>query len=367
MIKRIVIVLLALAVLLGGIFGLKAYQFRQMQAQFAQPMPPAVITAAEAHEEQWQPRLQAAGSLVALNGTDVTTEIGGIVSAIQFESGQAVKAGTVLLQLASTVDKAALEGARAERRLAEVQLERAMDLIKRKAISKSDYDAAKASFDAAEARVSEKAAELAQKTIRAPFDGLLGIRRVNLGQYLSPGTKIVGLQALDPIYVDYALPERHLRDLAVGQTIEVRIAAYPEKLFTGSIQAVESGVDRNTRSVGLRATLSNSDGLLRPGMFAEVATVLPRADTVITVPQTAVSINTYGNFTYVIEKAEGDKLIAKRRQVDTGRVQGGRIVISKGLKAGEQVVRAGLVKLRDGMPVTIDNSVELNDGEVRQE
>jgi membrane fusion protein (multidrug efflux system) len=126
-------------------------------------------------------------------------------------------------------------------------------------------------------------------------------------------------------------------------------------------------VDRNTRSVGLRATLSNSDGLLRPGMFAEVATVLPRADTVITVPQTAVSINTYGNFAYVIEKAEGDTLVAKRRQVDTGRIQGGRIVISKGLKVGEQVVRAGLVKLRDGMPVTIDNSVELNDGEVSQE
>ncbi|WP_127477336.1 efflux RND transporter periplasmic adaptor subunit [Sulfurivermis fontis] len=367
MIKRIVIVLLALAVILGGIFGIKAYQFRMMQAQFAQPMPPAVISATEAREEQWQPRLQAAGSLVALNGTDVTTEIGGIVSAIRFESGQAVKAGDVLLQLEATVDKAALEGARAERRLAEVQLERAKDLIKRNAISSSDYDAAKASFDAAEARMAEKAAKLAQKTIRAPFDGLLGIRGVNLGEYLSPGTRIVSLQALDPIYVDYALPERHLRELAPGQAVEVRVAAYPEQVFRGSLQAVESGVDRRTRSIALRAILDNSAGLLRPGMFADVATVLPTVDTVITVPQTAISFNTYGNFLYVIEKAEGGKLLAKRRQVETGRSHEGRIVVSKGLKAGEQVVRAGLVKLRDGMPVAIDNQVELNDGEVRQE
>lgn len=367
MIKRIVIVLLALAVVLGGIFGMKAYQFRLMQAQFAQPMPPTVISATEARAEQWQPRLQAAGTLVALNGTAVTTEIGGIVSAIRFESGQAVKAGDVLLQLEATVDKAALEGARAERRLAEVQLERAKDLIKRKAISTSDYDAAKVAFDAAEARVAEKAAKLAQKTIRAPFDGLLGIRGVNLGEYLAPGTRIVSLQALDPIYVDYALPERHLRDLTPGLVVEVHIAAYPDQVFHGRLQAVESGVDRRTRSIALRAILDNRAGLLRPGMFADVATLLPEVDTVITVPQTAISFNTYGNFVYVIERAADGQLIAKRRQVETGRSQKGRVVVSKGLQAGEQVVRVGLVKLRDGLPVAIDNKVELNDGEVRQE
>ncbi|MFA5627911.1 MAG: efflux RND transporter periplasmic adaptor subunit [Thiohalomonadaceae bacterium] len=367
MIKRIVIVLLALAVILGTVFGIKVKQFRQMEEMLAQPQPPAVITATEALEEHWQPSLQAAGSLVAVNGTDVTTEIGGIISSIRFESGQTVKAGDVLLQLEASVDKAALDGAKAERRLSEVQLERAMDLIKRKAISTSDYDSAKASFDAAQANMAEKAAKLAQKTIRAPFAGSLGIRDINLGEYLSPGSRIVNLQALNPIYVDYALPERYLRELAVDQTVEVQIAAYPEQVFKGKIEAIESGIDRNTRSISLRAILDNSAGLLRPGMFADVSTVLPEADVVVTVPRTAISFSTYGDFLYVIEKGEGDVLIAKRRQVETGRTQQGRVIVTKGLKPGEQVVRTGLVKLRDGIPIVIDNSIELNDSEAPQE
>lgn len=367
MIKRTVIVLLALALILGAVFYFKTQQFAQMQAMLSQPQPPAVVSSTEAQEEHWKPQLQAAGSLVALNGTDVTTEIGGIISAIHFESGQAVKAGDLLLQLESSVDKAALDGARAQRRLAEVQLERALDLIKRKAISTSDYDSAKASFDAAEANMAEKAAKLAQKNIRAPFSGLLGIRNINLGEYLSPGARIVNLQALNPIYVDYELPERYLQSLSVDQDVEIRIAAYPGQTFAGKIQAIESGVNRNTRSISLRAIVDNSHGQLRPGMFADVSSILPEAEAVITVPRTAISFSTYGDFLYVIEKGEDDTLFAKRRQVETGQSRKGRITVTQGLEAGDLVVRAGLVKLRDGAPITIDNSVELNDSEAPQE
>lgn len=367
MFKRILVVLLVLVAILGTVAYFKAQQFQMMQEMLSQPQPPAVISATEAREESWQTRLQAAGSLVALNGTDVTTEIGGIISEIKFESGHVVKAGEVLLQLEDSVDKAALEGARAERRLAEVQLNRAMDLIKRKAISTSDYDAAKASFDAASANMTEKAAKLAQKTIRAPFAGQLGIRGVNLGEFLSPGTRIVNLQALNPIYVDYALPERHLRELAVGQEVEIRIAAYPGESFKGRLEVIEPGVDSRTRSINLRALVNNDDGRLRPGMFADVASILPGMQTVVTVPRTAISFNTYGDFLYVIEKGDDGTLVAHRRQVETARSDKGRVVVTRGLNAGEQVVRSGLVKLRDGVPVVIDNTIELNDDEVVKE
>jgi len=367
MIKRLFLVLIILGVVLGGVFAFKLFQLRMMQAQFAQPLPPTPIAAALAQQEQWQPRLQAVGSLVAVNGTEVTTEIGGSIKTIQFESGQPVKAGAVLLQLEDSVDKAALDGARAERRLAEVKLNRAMDLIKRSAISKSEFDETQANADAAQARLAEKAAKLAQKTIRAPFDGLLGIRMVNLGQYLAPGSRIVSLQALDPIYVDYALPERYLPELSVGQGVEVKVAAYPDRVFGGNVSALASAIDTGNRSIVMRATLSNSDMLLRPGMFAEVATLQPQALSVITVPQTAVSFNTYGNFVYVITPGDGNSLLAKRRQVTTGRSRAGNIEIVQGLQAGEQVVRAGLVKLRDGQSVVIDNAVNLDDAKVSKQ
>lgn len=364
MVKRLLLVLLLLAVVLGGVFAFKLFQLKMMQAQFAQPLPPSPIAATHARQEQWQPRLPAAGSLVAVNGTEVTTEIGGIVKAIHFESGQPVKAGTVLIELEDSVDRAALEGARAERRLAEIKLNRAMDLIKRSAISKSEFDETQANADAAQARVAEKAAKLAQKTIRAPFDGLIGIRQVNLGQYLAPGSRIVSLQALNPIYADYALPERHLPQLSVGQSVELKVAAYPGRVFTGTVSALASAVESGSRSLSVRATLDNGEALLRPGMFAEVATLQAESQNVITVPQTAVSFNTYGNFVYVIIQGEGTGLLVKRRQVTTGRVRAGQVEVTEGLSIGEQVVRAGLVKLRDGQAVVIDNSVVLDDTKV---
>src|SRR5690606_21184654 len=203
-----------------------------------------------------------------------------------------------------------------------------------------------------------------KKTIRAPFDGLLGLRLVDIGEFISPGDDIVQLQALDPIFVDYSVPEREFRNLAPGQVVAVTVPAYPEREFSGTLTAIDSGVDEGTRSVRVRATLENADGALRPGMFAQVSTLREETRDVVTVPRTAISYNTYGDFVFVINEGEGGSLTVSRRQVRTDASREGRIEVTEGIEAGDRVVRAGSMKLREGQPVTIDNSVELDDGTV---
>lgn len=367
MLKRLIIVIVLLVVIFGGIFAAKYVQFQRMSAQLAQPQPPATVASTEVQSERWQPNLRAVGSLVAVNGIEVTTEVAGTVSEIDFESGQPAKKGDVLLKLDDSVDRATLSGLKANKRLAKVQLRRMQDLLSRKVVSKSDFDEAKAKYDAADAAVNEQEAVIAKKTIRAPFAGLLGIRQVDLGQYLAPGTQIVSLQSLTPIYVDYALPERQFQKIATDQEVKVRVDAYPRQTFTGKVTAVEPGVDRGNRMVKVRATIVNEDARLRPGMFADITSLLPGDQQVLTVPQTAISYNTYGDFVYLIADERNGKLVARRRRVETGQVREGRVEIRNGLEAGQRVVRAGLVKLRDGQAVKIDNSVALRDAEVRTE
>ena len=367
MIKRLILVIVLLALVFGGIAGYKYMQMQQMAAQMSQPQPPATVAGTEAQTERWQPSLDAVGSLAAVNGIGVTTEAAGIVSDLQFESGQQVDKGTVLVRLDDEVDRAALETLRANAQLAQVQFKRAADLLPQKAVSQSAYDEAKAGLDAARAEVAKQEAVIRRKTIRAPFSGVLGIRQVDIGQYLEPGQEIVSLQALHPIYVDYTIPERHLQALSEGQTVRVQLDALPDQAYTGQIVAIEPGVDRGTRSVRVRAQLPNPDGRLRPGMFAEVHTYQAGERQVLTVPRTAVSFNTYGDFVYVIAEGEGGELVAKRRQVTTGETKQGRVAVTEGLEAGERIVEAGLVKLRDGQPVQIDNDVQLQHGEVAHE
>ena len=325
--------------------------------------PPAVVAATEVKQENWQPALQSVGSLVATNGINVSTEVNGIVSEIVFTSGQPVEQGQVLIKLDASVDNAALEALRAERRLAKIQFDRARDLLKKHVSSKSEYDEAEARFDAATARVKQQEEVIKRKVIRAPFTGLAGIRQVDLGQYFEAGSPIVGLQALDPIYIDYTLPERYITRIKPGQTVKLQLDAIPNQAFTGQVTAVNSGVDTGTRTLKIRATLVNPDNILRPGMFAEVETITGEGKPVLTLPRTAISFNTYGNFVFVINKnAEGPPTV-KRTSVETGEVREGRVVV-KGLQQGVQVVRAGLVKLRDNIPIKIDNQVELNDAEI---
>lgn len=360
MIKRALILLILLAVIFGGLFYLKREQMIQGAAQMSQAPPPATVTSAKVEAELQQPGLNSVGSLVARNGIQVSAEVAGLVKTIGFESGQWVDAGDVLVQLEGGVDQAELEALRAERRLAEIEYRRLQELLPKKAISKSDYDTARAAYQSADARVLEQKARIELKTIKAPFRGLLGIRRADLGQFLNPGEGIVGLQALDPIYLDYTLPERYYRRLQVGQTVEVRLEAIPGESFSGRVAAIDSAILEGTRTVQLRAELANPQGLLRPGMFAEVRTLLGEPQTVMTLPRTAISFNTYGDFAAVLEPAEGGRFIAKRRQVKTGETFSGKVVVLDGLQVGDTVIGAGLNKVRPGQSVVVDDSIKLN-------
>ena len=356
MIKRMVIVLLLLALVLGAMFGWKYIQMQKMAALASMPPPPASVATAEVQTEQWQPYLSAVGSLVASRGILVTTEVAGKVSDIHFESGQQIEAGTLLLQLDSSVDRAELKGIVAERRLAEQQYKRREELLDSKTISRSDVDEARLRVDNAKAQVATRQAIIGKMDITAPFAGWLGIRQVDLGEYLQPGAAIVPLEALDPIYVDFALPERNIDQVSAGQSIEIAVQAFPDEVFTGQISAMNPGIDPGTRSLRIRATLENSQAQLRPGMFAEVRTVLPLRPAVLTLPQTAITYNPYGDSVFVIQESESETSV-QRRQVKTGDVRNGRVEVVSGLQAGEQVVTVGHVKLRNDQAVVIDNTL----------
>jgi len=343
-----------------------AYFFRgnsQKQDGMRKGPPAAVIASTEVIQESWEPSLQSVGSLVATNGINVSSEVNGIVSDIVFTSGQPVEQGQELIKLDASVDKAALEALRAEQRLAEVQFNRAKDLLKKRVSSKSEFEEAEARFDAARARVKQQEEVIKRKVIRAPFAGLAGIRDVDLGQYFQAGSPIVSLQALDPIFVDYTLPERYITRIKPGQTIHVTLDAVPGKTFDGQIIAVDSGIDTGTRTLKIRATLSNPEKVLRPGMFAEVETITDVAKPVLTLPRTAISFNTYGKYVFVINSNDKGEPSVKRTAVETGELHEGRVEVLN-LKQGMQVVRAGLVKLRDNMPVKVDNHIELKDAEM---
>jgi membrane fusion protein (multidrug efflux system) len=358
-IKRLMLVTLLLVVIFGGIFGWKYYSGMQMAAMMSAPPPPAVIASALVRVESWQPYLHAVGSVTPIQGIYVTTEVAGKVSEILATSGQVVKTGDLLLRLDDSVDQADLKGLVAQRRLAQLQFERNSKLLKDKSVSRSDYDQSLASLDSSEAAVAAKQALIHKKAITAPFSGQLGIADVNLGQYLSPGDAIVSLQALDPVYVDYRLPERHLRDVQVGQAVEVEVQAWPGRRFKGVISAIDPDIDRGTRSLRLRATLDNPEKLLRPGMFAEVDTVLPLRNNILTLPRTAVTYNPYGESVFLIQKQDAG-LVVQNRPVKTGVIRAGRVEVTEGLKAGDEVVAAGQNKLRNGQAVVIDNSVQLD-------
>jgi membrane fusion protein (multidrug efflux system) len=353
MVKRLFLVLVLLALVFGLAFG---WKFQQMQKAAAarQPPPPPVVAVTQVREEQWQPSLSSVGSLVAAAGIDVTNEVPGKVSAIRFESGEVVVGGQLLIELDATSDRAELEGLLAAKRLAELKYNRLARLLADRSTSRADYDEAKALLDVAEAAAEAKRAIIDKKQVRSPFAGTLGIREVNLGQYLAPGSPIVPLQSLDPIYVDFSLPERHLASLAVGQSAVLKVQAYPGERFTGRIAALNPGVDQGTRAVKVRATLDNQAQRLRPGMFADVRVLLPMQQGVLTLPDTAITYAPYGDTVFVVQSGDAGATV-QRRQIETGQTRDGRVEVLKGLSAGERVVSAGQVKLRNGMAVAIDD------------
>jgi membrane fusion protein (multidrug efflux system) len=357
---RLIAVLIILGLLFGTLFGVKYWQSQGMRNQGAMQQPPVTVAVATVEQSRWQPYLEAVGSLVATREVFVSLEIAGQIREILFESGASAAAGELLLQLDDSVDQAELKGLQAERRLAQLEFARAEKLLTDKLASQSNYDQAQARLQNADALLDAKRALIAKKAIRAPFPGVLGIRRVNVGQYLEPGAQIVSLQQLDPVYVDYALPERYISMVSPGQAVRVRVKAFPAESFTGRISAIDPRVDRNTRSARIRATLANPELRLSPGMFAEVQTLLPERDNVLTVPEVAITYNPYGDAVFVVQE-KNNELVVERRQVETGSVRDGRAEITAGLTTGERVVSAGQLKLRNGQQVVIDDSVRLGD------
>lgn len=357
--KRILIMLAACALVLGGIFGFKWFARHMANRYFGTVAASSVtVSTVAATSQSWPLRLSAVGTVRAVTGTDVTTEADGIVDGIHFESGSHVRAGTILLTLDRKVDEAQLRALQAQAKLARLQVERTRELFASRAVSASDLDQAAAQAEADEADVAAQQAKIDQKVIRAPFDGVLGIRQVNLGQHLAPGTAIVSLQSLDPVYVDFRLPQQRLSVVRTGLPVEVRVDTGEEHMLRGRITAIAPQVDASTRNFESRATVPNADHVLKPGMFAEVRVDLGPSEEVTVVPQTAIQFSAYGDSVWVIGKAPDGKLNATRRVVTTGGRQGDLVQIVQGLAAGEQIASSGLLKLRDGSTVQVDNSVQ---------
>lgn len=352
MIKRLLYILLFTGIILGGLFGLKFYQIQDAVSQF-QPPPPAVVAITEVKQAEWVETLSAVGSLAAKAGVNINNEVAGNVKAIHFRSGQSVKAGELLIELDTSTDNAELKGLKAERRLAEIRFHRSKKLITGKFIAQSDYDENKALLEEASAAVAAKETVINKKKIRAPFAGDLGIRKVDLGQYLEPGSAIVLLQQLTPIYIDFTVPEKQFSRLALRLPVAISVQAYSKRSFMGEIIAFEPAVDPGSRSIKVRAQIPNQDKLLRAGMFGQVNILSGQTRSVLTLPDTAITYNPYGNFVFVVD-SNANGMTVKSRQVETGQTENGRIEIRKGLKPGDQVVSAGQVKLRNGMPVVAD-------------
>jgi membrane fusion protein, multidrug efflux system len=360
--KRMFWMLVLTALVFGGIFGFKWFGNKMMNQFFDNmPAPPATISSAVASSAEWTDRLEAVGTIVAVNGAQVTTEAAGVVDSIRFESGQEVKAGTVLLTLDTRTDIAELKALSAQAELARNELARFERLYGLESISKAELDRRQSEYDQAAARAAAQQARIAQKTIRAPFSGELGIRQVNLGQFVAPGNPIVSLQSLDPVYVNFSLPEQNLARLREGLQVRLSVDAYPGETFEGRISAIEPEVDTATRNVRVQATVPNPQRKLRPGMFSRLSIDFANSRTVILVPRTAISFAPFGNSVYVVtETGEGEQKsrVVKRRFVKTGEIRGDLVEVTEGLKAGEEIASSGLLKLQNDTRVTINNSVQ---------
>lgn len=361
--KRMLVMLLCVVLLIAALAFGKFLQIKKLIA--SAPKPGAqVVTAVKAETLEWQPQFNAVGTLVAVRGVDVTAEVAGLVRRIGFRSGQDVKAGAVLVELNADSDIAQLQSLQAAAALAVSVLARDRQQFEAQAVSQAQLDADEADLRVKRANVAQQAALVAKKTIRAPFAGRLGITTVNPGQYLNPGDKVVTLQTLDPIYVDFSLPQRNLAGLSLGQRLTLASDSFPGQSFEGKVTAINPKVDPGTRNLLLEATVANDKRQLLPGMFASVDIDAGDKQRHLTLPQTAVTYNPYGSTVFVLKpgNTKDDKgqaqLEAQQVFVTTGPTRGDQVAILSGLQEGQQVVTSGQLKLKNGTPVTVDNSVQ---------
>ncbi|BCZ78753.1 MexH family multidrug efflux RND transporter periplasmic adaptor subunit [Paraburkholderia terrae] len=364
MTKRMIIMLICVGVLLGALVGFnlfKAHMIRKFMASNAAPA--ATVTSAVARYQSWQPQLSAVGSLRAVRGVDVTTEVPGLVREIPFNSGQEVKAGQVLLRLNDDSDRALLASLQAAAELAQTVYKRDKAQYDIQAIAKAQLDADAADLKSKRAQVDQQAALVEKKTIRAPFAGRVGITTVNPGQYINPGDAIVTLQAIDPIYADFYLPQQQLGQLQVGQTVVVDTNAYNSRTFDGKIRSINPRVDNTTRNVQIEATVDNRERKLLPGMYANVKIDAGNEERYLTLPQTAITYNPYGATVFVVKPGEHKDAhgkvmpIAQQVFITPGPTRGDQVAILKGIGEGTQVVTSGQLKLKNGTPLVIDNRV----------
>lgn len=364
MIKRMILMLVAVGVVFGGIFGFEAFRSKMIKQFLAsmgsQPQTVSTVTAAV---EAWQPKREAVGSLRAVNGADLGVEAAGIVESVSFNSGDEVVAGTVLLRLRADDDQAKLQALEATAQLAALVYERDLKQLQAQAIAQATVDADAANLKNAKAQVVQQQATIDKKVVRAPFSGRLGIRAVDLGQFINAGTPVVTLQALDPLYVDFNMPQQALAEVKVGMPVAVRIDGFGDQVFTGKISAIDPKVDTGTRNLQLRATLRNPERKLLPGMYARIEIDTGAAASYVTLPHSAVTFNPYGDTVYLVEDQGKDdkgqpKLVARQSFVGTGPTRGDQVAVLKGVKAGDTVVSAGQIKLHNGTRLLIDNSVQ---------
>jgi membrane fusion protein, multidrug efflux system len=360
---KIAIAILIVLVVFGALAGVKSLQFKKlMDSGKAFVQPPESVSSAVAREEKWPTSLTAIGSVTAVQGVTVNAELPGIVHEIAFDSGAVVAKGDLLVKLDTSLEEAQLRALEAQEELARITLARERTLRTQNMISESELDTAEATLKQNKANADAVRATIEKKTIRAPFAGRLGIRMVNLGQYLDTGKPIVSLQSLEPVYAEFTLPQQELAQLKTGMRVSLTTDAYPGRRFEGKLTAITPQLDPATRSVGLQATLENPNQLLRPGMYARMEVFLPEEQKVLVIPATSVLSAPYGDSVYVIEPKAATNgapagLVVRQQFVRTGRVHGDFLSVESGLKPGERIVSAGIFKLRNGMSVTENNAL----------
>ena len=361
--KKLFFTVLGLLLLAVGIGGIKALQIKKMIAQGkAMTFPPEVVTAAEAQKSSWELTLDSVGTLTAVQGVTMAAEMPGKVVRIAFEPGTKVQEGGLLIKQDSTTEEAQLRSAEAQIALAQNNFNRIEELYRRNAISRADFDNAEAQLKANKAQADAIRTAIAKKTIQAPFSGWLGIRLVNLGEILKEGTPIVSLQALNPIFVNFQLPQHHLGRIALGHVVRITSDALPRAAVEGRITAINPQVDSITRNISVQATLKNSDESLRPGMFVNVQVVLPEDNQVLAIPATAVLYAPYSDSVFVVVEKTDDQggqpiKVVNQRFVRLGEKRGDFISVLSGLSEQDMVVTTGVFKLRNGQPVVIDNNL----------
>jgi membrane fusion protein (multidrug efflux system) len=363
MIRKVLIAVFVVLVVGGTLAGVKTLQIRTlMAAGKSYASPPESISSVLAREEKWQGTITAIGSVTAVQGVTVTPELAGIIHEIAFESGAVVAKDALLVRLDTSTEEAQLHALEAQEELARLTLARERSLRSQNMVAQSELETAEATLKQTQGMADATRAIIQKKTIRAPFAGRLGIRLVNLGQYLDTGKPIVSLQSLTPIYADFSLPQQELARLQTGMRVRLTTDAYPGRQFDGTLTAINPDLDPQTRSVGLQATFENADQLLRPGMFARVEVLLPEERAVLVVPATSVLSAPYGDSVYVIESKPGKdsgkaELVVRQQFIRTGSARGDFVSVETGLKPGERIVSAGIFKLRNGMSVIENNEL----------